>query len=165
MNAEPRTFGTVRSYDDLIEVLRNAVTARGITFSTIDEVSGLQSGYSAKLLAPVPTKHLGPMSLGSLLGAIGVQLVAVADDAQMARVHGRHEKRKRGMLNTVEHEVITVKKTRKMMARMGRKSAKMRMLKITAKRRQMIAKRAARARWFRVRRTASGRGRSSGEAT
>jgi hypothetical protein len=39
----------------------------------------LQSGYSAKLLSPTPIKNLGPMSLGAVLGVLGLAIVVIED--------------------------------------------------------------------------------------
>lgn len=63
---------------------------------TIDEISGLQSGYSAKLLAPIPMRNLGRVSLGALLGALALKMIVVKDKEAQAKIEGRlHRKIKR----------------------------------------------------------------------
>lgn len=146
MNAAPQQFGVVRSYDDLIEVLRKVVTERGITMATIDEIAGLQSGYASKVLAPVPIKHLGPMSFDSIIGALGVDLVVIDNPEKMARMQARHEQRLRGLLSEASQEVVKLRFTRRKLAKMGRKGGKMRLKTISAKKRRIMARRAARAR-------------------
>jgi len=47
----------------------------GITHQTLDEVSRVASGHSSKLLADPPIRGIGPMSLGPILGALGLRMV------------------------------------------------------------------------------------------
>jgi len=56
----------------------------------------LQTGYASTLLAPRPRKRIGPMSLGALLGALGLALVVVEDAAALARVRSRLVPRRAG---------------------------------------------------------------------
>lgn len=85
----------IRSMPELIEALRARRDALNISHETIDAISGLQAGYTSKLLAPQPIKGLGAMSLGALMGALAVGLLLVDDPEQRARVEPRWQKRKR----------------------------------------------------------------------
>jgi hypothetical protein len=49
----------VRSWSDLHDALRRRAESLDVSRATLDEVSGLCGGYSAKLLAPVPIRRLG----------------------------------------------------------------------------------------------------------
>jgi hypothetical protein len=60
-----------------------------VTFSTIDFAGGLQDGYAQKILGKRPCKRFGEISLGCVLGAMGIKLVAVEDPAALARVRDR----------------------------------------------------------------------------
>ncbi len=71
-----------------------------VTFEVLDAVSGVQSGYSAKLLGPNPSKRFGVMSFSAIMGALGMQLVAVVDEAALDRLRPRLVKRR---LRRVEH--------------------------------------------------------------
>ena len=62
-----REIAVVQSYDELIRALRKRADELKITRETIDAVTGLQGGYSAKLLASVPIRMLGRVSLGPIL--------------------------------------------------------------------------------------------------
>ena len=53
---------------------------------TIDEISGLQCGYSAKLLCSQPVRGLGKTSLGPILGAMGLALVVIEDTQQLEKI-------------------------------------------------------------------------------
>jgi hypothetical protein len=94
MGDAPRQIAVVRDYDSLVEAIRARVAELGITLGTLDHISGVQSGYSAKVLAPTRIKNLGGMSFGALLGALALQLVAVEDSAALGRVRGRLTPRK-----------------------------------------------------------------------
>ena len=69
--------------------IRDRRTRRNLSHELIDDLAGLQSGYTSKLLAPEPMKGLGRMSLPALLGALGAALVLVEDSAQVERVRDR----------------------------------------------------------------------------
>jgi hypothetical protein len=92
----PQAIATIGSYDDLIAVARARMDQLEITFATLDWISGVQSGYSAKLLGPGPDhcKTVGPISFCAIMGALGMKLLAVEDAEAMARVRQRLVRRK-----------------------------------------------------------------------
>lgn len=83
----------IRDMAGLVEAVRLAQIERNVSYCTIDDLSGVQSGYTAKLLAPKPSKNLGPVSTFPVLGALGKALVLVDDPEQIERVKGRWQKR------------------------------------------------------------------------
>jgi hypothetical protein len=48
----PRPFAVIRGYDDLIAAARARKAALGISFETLDAVSGVQSGYKREGVGP-----------------------------------------------------------------------------------------------------------------
>ena len=96
----PEPLGVVRNYTDLLDVARARMAALSITFETLDAVSGVASGYSAKLLGPNPSKRLGAMSFAAVLGALGIELHAFEDQEALERLRPRLVKRR---LRRVEH--------------------------------------------------------------
>lgn len=84
----------------LMNAFRVRVAELQITHLTLDEISGMQSGYSSKLLAPIPKKNLGPMSFEVMLGALGLAVVVVEDPEQVARMRHRWTPRERPLRNT-----------------------------------------------------------------
>lgn len=149
----------IRDYPDLVQALRSRRDALNISHETIDSISGLQPGYTSKLLAPKPIKNLGPMSLGSLLGALGLKLVAVEDMEQTERVSARWQKRKRpqkivvgpllaSALSITENRLEYMRKIGSKGGKMGGSKGGKRRLKTMKKRaRQAVASHAARMRW------------------
>lgn len=59
------------------EEMRLAIIARrrrmGLSQLVVDEIAGLQSGYTAKIEAGARIKNLGPLSLTLLMGALGLE--------------------------------------------------------------------------------------------
>jgi hypothetical protein len=62
----------------------------------LDKVAGLPSGYCGKVLGAGQVKTLGPISMGPMLGALGLALVVVEveDTEQLERVRPQLTKRK-----------------------------------------------------------------------
>ena len=84
MALRPLAYAT--TYDGLHDAMRARAKELQIARLEIDEVGGLQSGYASKLLSPTQIKRCGSMSLGALLGALGLGLVIVVDPEATARV-------------------------------------------------------------------------------
>jgi hypothetical protein len=75
--------------EDLRHILRARFTELGVSFETVDNLAGLPARYTAKILGPVPVRNFGQISLDALLGAAGLKLLVVEDEAAMARIHNR----------------------------------------------------------------------------
>jgi len=76
----------IRDYRELITALRREVIGLNVRWETLDAIAGLPERYLAKLLAPVPMRGIGRVSLGPLLGTIGCKLVLVRDGEIPARI-------------------------------------------------------------------------------
>ncbi|MBB4378228.1 hypothetical protein [Bradyrhizobium sp. SBR1B] len=83
----------IRNMPELVEALRARRDELNISHETIDAISGVQPGYTSKILAGI--KNLGPMSFGALLGALGLAVVVVEDPQAAARVRHLWQPRKR----------------------------------------------------------------------
>jgi hypothetical protein len=89
------TTKIITSMPELLDAIRGRRDELNISHETIDDLAGLQSGYTSKILAPTPIKNLGPMSLGAILGALGIGLIVVEDSLQRSKVESRWCQRKR----------------------------------------------------------------------
>lgn len=150
---------TIRSYADLREALVMRKDTLGLTNALIDDLSGMQPGYTGKLLGAGQVKTMGPMSFDTMLSTLGVQLIMVEDMRAVRRMAARWEKRERP--NTapklVQSASLRVAKTRaaqrealhlvmqKNGKKGGRKSAAGRM-KLPASTRRRVARQAVKAR-------------------
>src|SRR5262245_29579627 len=89
-----RLLAEVRDYAQLVQALRARIDELGVAGETIDDVAGLPTRYTTKLLAPIPIKSLGRVSLGPLLGALGLKLIVAEDAEALARIRHRLTPRK-----------------------------------------------------------------------
>jgi hypothetical protein len=93
MAEPPAPLAVVDSYDGLIEALRRRVADLGTSMTCVDEVAGLTSYHTGKILSGA--KAVGPVSFGPLLSTLGLRVHLVADD-ELARVI-RHRLQPRGI--------------------------------------------------------------------
>jgi hypothetical protein len=78
-----------RNYFQLIAALSRRRAELGITLATLDEIAGLSERHCSKIFGPTPTKFCGPVTLGCLLGALGLRIIITDDPAALARVERR----------------------------------------------------------------------------
>ena len=165
---DERRIAICTSYDELIAALRARADELKVTREGLDAVSGLQAGYSAKLLAPVPMRSLGKVSLGPMLQALGLAVVLVEDPEAIRRFADQHAERQRPTPTVGTHEVITIQITRRKLKRMARRGGKKRAAAMTPKQRSRSARKAARALWRKrraIRRTRKARVQGKAQAT
>ncbi len=74
------------SYEGIVQACVLRRHELGLSQTAVDEISGMQDGYTAKL--EVGIKRLGAMSLPTLLQTLGLELVVV-------RVQPHHERQRR----------------------------------------------------------------------
>jgi hypothetical protein len=139
-------LAVVHDYAQLHQALRDRAHCVGLSRLVLDEAAGLTSGHCSKILAPTPIKTLGMVSLGPLLGALGVQLLVVEDPVALARI--AHLPKRDPRCDTAEARRRWA--VQKLYSSMGKKGAASRNRKLTAEHRSQIARAAARARWDRA---------------
>lgn len=148
---EPRQLATVNEYTELMAALRARATELNVSRETLDAVSGLQAGYCAKLLAPVPIRAIGPSSLGPLLQALGLALIVVEDLSNFQKIEGRMRKRLRKEADADAAMPTPKRKRRRGIWRgnsdWGRVMRARATLKMSPTQIRRQAKRAANARW------------------
>jgi hypothetical protein len=89
------TAKVITSMSGLLDVIRARRDELNISHELIDDLAGFPAGYTGKLLAPIPVRGISHMSLGGILGALGLGLVVIEDPGQRAKVEGRWRPRKR----------------------------------------------------------------------
>jgi len=82
-----------KDYEGLIAAFRARAAHLQVSRQTLDDVSGLPDYYCAKLLGPKRVKHIGSVSLGPLLGALGLKLIVCEDPKSMRRYATRRKRR------------------------------------------------------------------------
>jgi hypothetical protein len=139
--SEPKQIAVVRDHDELHAALAARADELRVTRETLDAVSGLQSGYSAKLLAPFPSKKLNRVSLGAMLGTLGLMLIVVEDVEAFQRVKSRL------MPAHGAQRTFVTRKTLRQLREMASRGAIAKNAKLTPKQRIAAARKAAIARW------------------
>jgi hypothetical protein len=91
-----RPLAICRDYGEMHAAFREYVAHDlNVTYETLDHVSGLQSGYISKLLAPLPIKNFGIMSLDAFLNSACLALIVAQDQDALARMRHRLPVRQR----------------------------------------------------------------------
>jgi hypothetical protein len=88
-------FAEVRSWSELQVALRQRAETLDVSREVLEHLTGLQSGYCAKLLAPHPIRRLGRVSLGPMLQVLGLKLLVVEDTDALERIRPRLTRRER----------------------------------------------------------------------
>lgn len=145
-----RQIAIVKDYDELMAALRGRVDELKITRLQLDEaLSTLPDGYASKLLAPVPIRALGRVSLGPMLQTLGLAIVIVEDLSSVRRIASQRTRAIRA------RETMPAKKRKTKRgfrgSEMGRLLRARQILLHDPNKRRRIARRAARIRWKRER--------------
>jgi hypothetical protein len=133
-------------YAGLVSIFRQRAFDQKIAISgaSVAETSGLCSNYVAKLLQPNPTKRIGAISLGPLLGVLGLKLVVAPDPKAVAKFGSRLEKSRVEFVHTDALQVTLTRRFLRRIGAIGGKNSRANMSRAQARR---LAQRAARARW------------------
>jgi hypothetical protein len=138
----------VRDYAELHEALRARVEQLSVSRQELDRLTGLQSGYCSKLLAPTRIKNVGAQSLGPLLCVLGLKLLVAEDPAALARFGPRRQKR---IDASVRMPTRRRPKRVDLDSAWGKRMAALRVLTQTPCERSRIARLAAVGRWLKWR--------------
>jgi hypothetical protein len=147
-----RVLAVVSDYSQLIDALRSRTDELAVSRKTLDDLTGLQNGYCAKLLMPVPMKRFGPQSLGPLLTVLGAKLMLVEDLEGLRKISSRLEKRDE---RAVRQQAVGKRKKRRVYPKLGpewgRMMAARRVLSQSPRERSRIARVAGLSRWLKWR--------------
>jgi hypothetical protein len=88
----------IADYDDLLRALRARADHLEVSRELIDNLAGLSDRYASKVLSLSKTKRIGLETLGPILGALGMKLIAVQDDAALERNRPRMVKRNKSQV-------------------------------------------------------------------
>jgi hypothetical protein len=141
-----RLLAIARTYTELHDALRARSNELEVSRETIDDIAGFESGYTAKLLSPVPMKRLGLQSLGPVLTVLGLALVVVEDHEGLRRISHRLKKR-----NHASVRMPTRKRHKRLGPEWGRLMSAKRNLKLSPRRRSQISRHAAEVKWRAIR--------------
>lgn len=150
----PEPLAVIADYLDLVNALWERAAALNVSRETLDALSGVQEGYSSKVLAPRPQssmRTLGRASLGAILGALGTELLLVENPHAMIKLSDRLARI--GGRNLAQVRNGKPSGTRKRWLRagyfraLGKRGGKARIGMLTKAERTRLGKLGARARW------------------
>jgi hypothetical protein len=143
----PALGAIITDYAGLLAVLRRRADQLRLSRISLDTLTGLADGHSAKLLAPAHSKILGEKSFGAMLEALGLRLVVEEDPQALAKYAARCEPRAEHQVRHRGHKAGIRRKARLFSPERAREAATARMAALTPRQRRRLARRAARARW------------------
>ncbi len=117
----------------------------GISREVLDEISGLPDGYSSKLLAPRPIKHMGDLAMGEALPVLGMKLVAIEDLEALKRTLAHSKYKKRNTSWDKHNVAVSYQLSRRFLRRIGRKGGKNSRKYMTRERATELARKAGKA--------------------
>jgi hypothetical protein len=137
---------------ELLAALRKRCDELGVTRQTLDTAALLPDGYASKLLCDPPMKHLGALTLWSVLGTLGYRIALVHDPDLLARFRDRLIVREHPPQSTGSRGRVNFSFTYRFMRRIARlgglKSGQVRHARsIKKQERSRIARTAALKRW------------------
>jgi hypothetical protein len=80
---------SVTDYAQLLDVIMRRMAELSVPYDVLDETAGLPARYSQKILGLNPCKRFGEISLGCILGALGLRLVVMPDPEALHKVERR----------------------------------------------------------------------------
>jgi hypothetical protein len=150
-----RHLAVVSDYRGLIEALRARAEELEVSRRTLDEIGGLSDGQAAAILANFA--GMGPVSLGLILGALGLQLAVIEDPEATARLRRRIDNglRRIGKMVRPSHSIQARKTTIRYSFLTDpvsqRVKGKRRMALLTKAQRSAFGRRGNTVRWSRIR--------------
>ena len=147
----PKPLATIRTYAELHYVLRKRVADLGVSFETIDAISGVQDRYTAKLLGPRPPQGsmrvYGALTLDFMLSVLGLQLVIVEDPEALAKVARRLVPSRTPMVHRHDAKPLRERKKWQYFVDCGRLGGLARFNAMNKAERTRLGKLGAQARW------------------
>jgi hypothetical protein len=137
----PRTIAFCRDYEALVQAFRARQDELGLSNQLCDELAGLTSGHTDKLLGPSRNKTMGASTIDIFLELFGVSLVLVEDMDKVRRMQSRWERRQ-------QCYVVPLTKRRRVnhaIRENGRLGGLKRAAELSPKLRQEIARKAGKA--------------------
>jgi hypothetical protein len=148
----PRRLAVVRSYYELVDAFRARVLELDTDYEEVDRVAGYTDTYTSKLLSPRPSRNFGEVSLGSMLGALGLELHVVEDPVGTAKARARLKRRVfASVVTQPKNAPVVFRLSRRHFSRIGKLGAAAYMTKLTPEKRSAIARNASLKRWHKPR--------------
>jgi hypothetical protein len=82
----PPLYAVMENYDAMLSAIVRRAAERGLSYSDLDKIANLPSGYAGKALGPSQTCKLGWLSTYAVAWALGLGVAFVEDEKAAAAV-------------------------------------------------------------------------------
>lgn len=142
----------ITNYDEMVDVLRARKSELGLSDAVVDELTGLPTGYTGKVLGPARVKKMGALSLWLMLEVLAFDMRLDSSVEKAAKMQERWEKRSEGQANEKNHarpvSMRTLARKHRDTFRASAKAAnRARQAALSPEQRTKLARRAAKTRW------------------
>lgn len=147
MTDAPRQIAEFVDYPGMLAAMRARAQARRIAVSSENancDVGGMPDKYLQKLLGPKPVRRIGMLSLGPVLGVLGVKLVMIEDESAMRQFGGRLHQRNNNLVHDAGVHIVISPRFMRKIGKIGGTNSRKNMGK---RKRRKLARKAASARW------------------
>lgn len=142
-------LAVIATYQDLIMACQIRAAQRHIALSgEANQVAGFPDQYIAKLIGAKPVRRIGMMSLGPLLGVLGVKLTMIEDVDAIKRYGDRIKRRDERLVRSAVFHVQ--KTTRRFYQKIGKVGGQHRVDNLSRGEIIESVKNAARVRWSKM---------------
>lgn len=148
------TIAVVTSYPELVEAFRTIKARLGLSNKWCDDVCGYADGITDKKLGPSQTKSIDPLAFSMFCQIFAVRFVMQIDLAAVRKMEEQWQGRVEGKVSPPD-SVMSKKLLKKAMPLVSKEygslGGKVRSHLLTPKHRSDIARKAANARWGKLR--------------
>lgn len=147
---EPRAIATCWDYAGFLAACKARAHEQrtGLNSPSAAEITGLHKDHLAKVMSEKSGRFFTPLTLGPLLGLLGMKIVLVEDPEAMARVTRRLEKRTMtGRSMHLRGDSVHFSITKAQMAEIQKKGGENSRKGMTARNASKLGRKAANVRW------------------
>jgi hypothetical protein len=150
INSEPtpRILGLARNVDEIADRMMERKNSLGLSDMLCDELGGLSAGHTSKVLSASRKKGLGRFTIDTLAQVLGISFLIIEDEEKIRRIEGRYEKRiaDRVRVRTVRLSSAAMAQAKiEIYRNLGRLGAAARNSALSAEKKSMLGRRAAKA--------------------
>jgi hypothetical protein len=141
---------SARHFAELLAVLRQRVLDLNLTYEAVDDLAGLPTRSTAKILCDPPLRRASPFVLVLVVQALGLKLLVTEDAEQMQLMQTRLQRSQRAKpraIRSVSTKTVSIHLAPDFMKQIQRKGGYARASKLTPLQRSKAARKAVLARW------------------
>jgi hypothetical protein len=143
-------LATVRSYPELVEAFRTIKARLGLSNDWCDQACDWAGGFTDKVLGPTQNKNISPLTFSMLCQIFAVKFTMEIDMDAVRKMEATWQKRAERNVRIVESRIsqkLIERAKPHVFSEMGKRGGPARAACLTDKHRSKIARKAAKSRW------------------